>query len=416
MEGVAAAPGRSLPGRRSALAAVMGLAAAASWPRVARAGCDAPFRDPATMPQTSGRVLRVEPGDPLLSLSATARAARDGDTIELAPGDYRGDVAVWPQSDLLIRAAGARPRLLAEGRSAEDKAIFVIRGQRVRVEGLEFRGARVRDRNGAGIRQEGGPLSVHGCVFADNENGILAGNLATLELAVTNSVFVDNGNDAGSAHHLYAGAMARLDVEGCWFGRARVGHLLKSRARSSTVRYCRLTGEDGTSSYELEFADGGEALVLGNLIQQGKASENQAIVSYGAEGYRWPANTLMFAFNTIVNDRPNGGTFLRVSRGANQVTMAYNVMVGRGALSIDAPQSAVGNVEAAKKDFADPDAYDYRLRAASALAGRAGFRGLGDASVGLPLREYAHPASSCALEHLTALTPLSPGAFQRLAR
>lgn len=416
MERLGSAAGGVTPARRNWLALMAGCTAAATWPSLVRARCEAPATQPVLLPQTSGRVLRVEPGDPLLSLAATARAARDGDTIEVADGEYRGDVAVWPQSDLLIRGAGGRPRLIADGRSAEDKAIFVVKGHRVRVENLEFRGVRVRDRNGAGIRQENGPLSVHYCVFADSENGILSGNVPSMELAISNSTFLDNGNDAGSAHNLYAGAMALLYVEGCWFGRSRVGHLLKSRARTNVVRYSRLTGESGTGSYELEFAEGGEAIVLGNLIQQGPLSENQAIVSYGAEGYRWPDNTLTMAFNTIVNDRSNGGTFVRVSKGAAHVTLAHNLLVGRGSLAIDAPLTSIGNVEAARKEFVDANALDYRLRAKSALVGRAGFRGAGDASVSLPTREYTHEASSCALEGLTSLTPLSPGAFQRLAR
>jgi len=408
--------GGRMPSRRRWLAAMAGCTAAAAWPALARARCEASATEVVLAPQTSGRVLRVEPGDPLLSLAATARAARDGDTIEVAAGDYRGDVAAWPQSDLLIRGAGGRPRLIADGRSAEDKAIFVIKGQRVRVEGLEFRGVRVRDRNGAGIRQESGPLTVHDCVFADNENGILSGNIPTMELAISNSIFLDNGNDAGSAHNLYAGAMERLHVEGCWFGRSRVGHLLKSRARVNVVRYSRLAGENGTGSYELEFAEGGEAIVLGNLIQQGPASENQTVVSYGVEGYRWPNNTLTMAFNTIVNDRIKGGTFVRVSKGAAHVTLAHNLLVGRGSLAIDAPLTSIDNVEAMRRDFANADDLDYRLRAASKLVGRAGFHGASDASVGLPAREYMHEASSCALEGMTSLTPLSPGAFQRLAQ
>lgn len=415
MEGLGRTAGARTPARRSWLIAIAGCTAAAAWPSLTRARCDTQGADLTLLPQTTGRVLRVSTGDPLLSLAATARAARDGDTIEIDPGDYRGDVAVWPQSDLLIRAAGDRPRLIADGRSAEDKAIFVIKGRRVRVEGLEFHGARVRDRNGAGIRQENGPLTVHDCVFTDNENGILSGNIPTMELAISNSTFLDNGNAAGSAHNLYVGAMASLHVVGCWFGRSRVGHLLKSRARVSTVRYSRLTGEDGTGSYELEFAEGGEAIVLGNLIQQGSASENQTIVSYGAEGYRWPENTLTMAFNTIINDRPKGSTFVRVSKGATHATLAHNLLVGPGSLAIDAPLTALDNVEAGRKEFANADAFDYRLRARSKLVGRAGFRGAGDASVGLPMREYAHEASSCALEGMTALTPLSPGAFQRLA-
>ncbi len=219
-----------------------------------------------------------------MSLAATARAARDGDTIEVEPGDYRGDVSVWPQSDLTIRGLGERPRLIADGKDAEGKGIMVLRGKRVRIENLEFRGARVRDRNGAGIRVENGPLTISNSTFIDNENGILAGNLDTIEIAIEHSSFEANGQSDGSAHNLYVGTIGRLDVAGCQFSRSRVGHLLKSRASVNNVRYCRLTCEDGTSSYELEFPNGGRTTVIGNLIQQGPASENSTVVSVWGRG------------------------------------------------------------------------------------------------------------------------------------
>jgi hypothetical protein len=46
--------------------------------------------------------------------------------------------------------------LLAAGHSAEDKAILVVRNGEVRIENIEFRGTRVPDGNGAGIRFERG--------------------------------------------------------------------------------------------------------------------------------------------------------------------------------------------------------------------------------------------------------------------
>ncbi|MET0166061.1 MAG: right-handed parallel beta-helix repeat-containing protein, partial [Vicinamibacterales bacterium] len=191
---------------------------------------------------------------------------------------------------MTIRGTGGRPRIVADGRDAEGKGIMVVKGKRVRIENLEFRGARVRDRNGAGIRVENGPFTVLECAFIDNENGILTGNVGTTEIAIEHSTFDGNGNAEGSAHNLYVGTIARLEVTGCLFSRSKVGHLLKSRAISSSVRYSRLSGEDGTSSYEMDFPNGGEVVVIGNLIQQGPASENSTIVSFGAEGYRWPQN------------------------------------------------------------------------------------------------------------------------------
>jgi len=360
-------------------------------------------------------VLRVSAGDPARSLAATAKAARDGDTIEIEAGDYRRDVASWPQNDLTLRGVGGRARLIADGSDAEGKAIFVIKGRRVRIENLEFTGAKVRDRNGAGIRIENGPITIANCHFVDNENGILAGNIAGVEIDIEDSVFVDNGSGDGLTHNLYVGTIARLSVTGCWLARARIGHLIKSRARESVIQYNRLSGEQERSSYELEFPSGGTALVMGNVIQQGPRSENHTIVSFGAEGYRWPENSLTMAFNTLVNDRTQGGVFVRVAAGASRVELVDNILVGKGSLEIDGPFLDRGNIVAAPTEFSDPRAFDYRLRLRSSLVGRAGAWGANESGKLRPSREYQYQSGSCPIDRPSPISPLSPGAFQRLA-
>ncbi|MBS1132709.1 MAG: hypothetical protein H6R16_3711, partial [Proteobacteria bacterium] len=124
--------------------------------------------------------MRVGSGEKISTLTEAARLARDGEVIEIRPGNYRGQPAVWTQDNLLIRGVGERPVMLADGRSAEDKATWVVRGGHVRIENIEFRGARSSHANGAGIRFERGELTVHGCRFADNEMGILTANQATM--------------------------------------------------------------------------------------------------------------------------------------------------------------------------------------------------------------------------------------------
>jgi hypothetical protein len=47
---------------------------------------------------------------------------------------------VWTQDKLIIRGAAERPVMLADGKSAEGKAIWVVRGGKVRIENVEFRG------------------------------------------------------------------------------------------------------------------------------------------------------------------------------------------------------------------------------------------------------------------------------------
>src|SRR5918997_1313255 len=51
---------------------------------------------------------------------------------------------------------------------------ILIANNSLTVERLEFAGAKVADRNGAGIRYQAGDLTVRKCHFRDNENGILA--------------------------------------------------------------------------------------------------------------------------------------------------------------------------------------------------------------------------------------------------
>jgi hypothetical protein len=361
----------------------------------------------------SGWTLRVGAGAELVSISDAARIAQDGDTVEIAAGEYRGEVAVWTGDDLTIRGVGVRPMLIADGRDAEGKAIFVVRGRGVRIENPAFAGSRVSDRNGAGIRIERGPIRVSGCVFEDNESGILAGNDPEMEIDIENCAFAENGAGDGASHNLYAGTIARLSVTGSYFARARVGHLLKSRARENHVSYCRLSGEGGTGSYELAFPNGGNVLALGNLIQQGPRSETATMVSYGAEGYRGGPDELTLAFNTIVNDRPRGGTFVFVRDGARRVALRANLLVGRGSMAIHGPGDSWGNGSAQASDFANAAAFDYRLRMKSRLVGSAG--AWGSVEEPRPEREYVHPARSVPLGRFTAITPLSPGAFQRLS-
>jgi hypothetical protein len=290
-----------------------------------------------------------------------------------------------------------------------------VRGDRIRIENLAFLGAKVRDRNGAGIRLEKGRLELAGCHFEENENGLLSGNDERIELSIDRCSFAANGAGDGRSHNLYVGAIGKLDVSSSYFARARVGHLFKSRARENRVVYCRLAGEDGTSSYELEFPNGGLVHVLGCLIQQGPKSENATIISYGAEGYRWSRNELQLAFNTIVNDRSQGGTFVHVAPGNVNGELVDNLLVGNGTLDVKTDAALIRNVVGLHSEFADASRMEFHLKKSSRHVGAAGTVGQLPPGRAYPEREYVHPANSRELPAFASLTPLSPGAFQSLA-
>jgi hypothetical protein len=363
----------------------------------------------ATGGPVTSRVIQVGPKREVKYLSVAAKVAKDGDTVEVDAGDYPRDVAVWTQSELVLRAVGGRVRLMAEGAAAEGKAIWVVRGGNIRVEGFDFEGARVKDRNGAGIRMEKGLLKIVNCRFIDNENGILTGGHAESTLEIINSEFGNNGAGDGQSHNLYVGTIARLTVTGSYFHHAKVGHLLKSRAAINDIRYNRLTDEiGGKASYELEFPNGGVAYVVGNIIQQSSTTDNPHLISYGVENYRWPKNEIHLINNTLIDLRPHGGVFFRVKLGQVDIQAVNNLLIGKGSLEKAGEGRYQNNLNVDFDEFVKANREDFRLASTSRLIGRGV---LPDAAGEVELRprmEYWHPRST---RRPTAKT-FSPGAMQ----
>jgi hypothetical protein len=346
----------------------------------------------AAASNAAGEALRVGPGHELKAPSAAAKAAHDGDTIEIEAGVYPGDVAVWRQNRLTLRGVGGRAHMRADGANAEGKAIWVIKGSETTIESIEFSGAKVPDRNGAGIRLEGPGLTVRASYFHDNDNGILTGRNLESDIVVEHSEFARNGFGDGLSHNLYIGAVRSFTLRYSYTHRAFVGHNVKSRAIKTYILYNRIADErDGRASYAIDLPDGGLAFVIGNLIQRGPANNNRTLVSYGAEGYKNPLNELYFISNTLVNDDPQGGRFVSIRPGADSVRLINNLFAGPGEL-LDGKAEARGNLRAAKADFVDPDRLDYRPRARAGAIGKGIDAGSAYGFSLRPSAEYQHPA------------------------
>jgi hypothetical protein len=359
--------------------------------------------------------MRVGPAEKVRTISEAARLARDGEVIEIQPGEYHGEPAVWTQDRLTIRGApGARPRLFADGAAAEEKALWVVRGGAVRVENLEFRGARVPDGNGAGIRFERGRLNVHRCAFIDNEMGILTANDPALELEVSDSEFSAAPRHEGALHHLlYVGGIGRFTLTGSRFSNGYRGHLVKSRARVSRVRYNLLAdGADGRASYELEFPNGGFVVAVGNVIAQSAGSENAILVSYGAEGPRWPENALYFAHNTLVNARPDGGTYVKLwpeKLAGAPAFLINNLTVGAGDFYPPPLGRFEGNASAPERALISYAGLPLRLKPDDPRRGSVRVPGDAPGESLLPDAEFTLPAGARPIHPAAAL---APGAFQ----
>ena len=356
------------------------------------------------------QLIQVGPGRTVKTIAEAAKLATTGSTVEVDAGEYAGDVAVWTQERVTLRAVGGRARLIASGAAAEGKAIWVVRSSQMTVEGFDFTGTQVRDRNGAGIRLESGRLQVRNCRFIDNENGILTSNNPHIELDIVDSEFAHNGYGDGQSHNLYAGTIAKLSVTGSHFHHAIVGHLLKSRAAVNDIRYNRLAdGPGGRASYELEFASGGVAYVVGNIIEQSERTENPHLISFGTEGYRWPVNAIYLVHNTLIDRKPSGGVMLRVRPGDARITAVNNLLIGRSGLELSGPGDFRNNVKADLAVFLSSAQEEYRPRRDVHPVGKLVSVPASAEGVQLqPQSEYRYPIGTQALVG----RPRSPGALQ----
>ena len=339
------------------------------------------------------KTIEVGPEKTFAKLSLALSAAGDGDLIQVdAKGKHDGDVCLIRTSNLTIRGIGkGMARFPAAGKSYGRKGIWVIRGNNVTVENIEFSGARVPDRNGAGIRAEGKNLTVRNCKFHDCEDGILGG---AGDLLIEHCEFSHCGLN-GQAHNLYIGHADKLTFRYNYSHHAKAGHLLKSRARENHILCNYLSdGVDGRSSYVINLPNGGKSFLIGNVLCQGPKTQNSTLVSYGEEGVKYSGSELYIVNNTMVNNR-HTCVFINARRvsDAFKLVAKNNIFAGRGVLCSWPKAEMVANHSARDPLFVNRSGFDFRLRKSSPCIDKGVDPGkAGDVAL-QPLFQYVHPRS-----------------------
>ncbi len=381
------------------------------------------------------KIIQVGPTRAITVPSQAALIARTGDIIEIDADSYVGDVAVWSADNLTIRGVGGRARLLAAGQSAENKAIWVVKGRNAIIQNIEFAEAVTPNGNGAGIRAEGINLRIVNCFFHDNQEGILSA-LHTMDsvIDIEGSEFARDGGNGGQSHEIYMSNIRMLIVRGSYFHQGRVGHLIKSRAQRNLIIANRITDEaGGSASYEIEFPNGGMNVVLGNLIEQSPSTQNSTILANAFEGATNPLQELYVVNNTFVNDLGRGD-FIRVrppatARIVNNIFIGGgNVFAGTGQLRnnllaagtggaphVEQPLFRAGPIDetgtrtAVDAGLRDVEHYDYRLKSTSPAIGGGTDPGYASTLSLAPAIEYLHPLTT---KTVTAEGPIDIGAYQ----
>lgn len=299
--------------------------------------------------------------------SQVSTLVNDGDTVLIDAATYSADVCYWSKNNLVLKGAGpGYAHLDANGAAYGSKAIWVIGGDNTRVENIEFSNCTVVDHNGAGIRQEGFNLTVVHCYFHHNEMGLLAGDITGSKIVIEKSELSFNGYGDGFSHNVYINHIDTFVFQYNYSHDAHIGHEVKSRAKNNYILYNRITSELGTDSRNIDLPNGGKSFLIGNIINQQQASQNNNIVGYGLEG---PANAalneLYVINNTIINEKAVGSFFDLHSN--TELFKAYNnVIAGAGTfftnspLVVDTMNNFIGNSYATLM-FQNPLTYQYQI-------------------------------------------------------
>ena len=353
-----------------------------------------------------------------LTLDQALSQAKDGDTIELLSGEYRGNLLFDNRKLTLRGPPGDKPALVkGDGKPGSAKALWTVRGGNMSIVGIEFRGARSADGGGAGVRQEGGELLIERCSFYDNEHGVLSLNDDQAKLTISASVLGLAPKVVGGLHHLLnVGRIAKLSVSGSRFQQGFEGHLMKTRARENIISYNFIhDGNRGGASYEIDIANGGLATVIGNVVGQGADSQNPVMLIYGSEDRAWDRNELVVSHNTFINHGWFPAWVLRVIKEHlppnTPVLAVNNLIVGGGVFGLGATGEFQGNRHATKGMLRDAETYAFELPAGS-MWRNSGVdpRNIGGKDVS-PKAEYMWPVGIKALS--AERNSWAPGAFQK---
>lgn len=373
---------------------------------------EAPAAEAKPAASAPGQVIQVGPQRPYKTPSAAAQVATHGAIVEIDAGTYQGDVAVWRQHNLTLRGVGGRAHLEAAGNAAERKAIWVIKGNNATIENIEFSGAQVSDKNGAGIRLEGSGLTIRNSHFHHNEMGILTGKKPNSDILIEGSEFNNNTVDYERyrrlGHNIYIGEVRRFTLRNSYTHDAHVGHNVKSRARENYILYNRIMDEENGSSYLVDLSEGGDAYLIGNLFRQSPLTENTTLISFASEHNRDnPQQSLYVINNTFINDNQEG-IFVN-NRSVAPATLINNLFVGEGQL-LNGPGEVRNSLRVAEPGFQNRAAYNYRLLAGSPAIDQ----GVepGQAANGFALRpdsQYVHPLG---IEPRPQRGPIDIGAYE----
>nr|WP_067297792.1 hypothetical protein [Marinobacterium profundum] len=171
-------------------------------------------------------------------------------------------------------------------------------------------------------------------VMTDNRGG---------SLSIKDSVFEDIGyyKRQGLSHIIYAGAIDSLDITNSRLQRSlHLGHLLKSRAKATTITDSLLLGLQSKHSRVIDLSCGGSLKVNNSVLQSSSLTDNQDLISVGVEPPKNCRHGLLdgnidirnsvIVFDRETPDADNNRLFTWRT-GIEHLSLSNNTIVSKGA-------------------------------------------------------------------------------------
>ena len=277
------------------------------------------------MPPASARTLVVGPGEAYKLPSAAINAAHPGDVVKILPGRYV-DCASLNTDHVTIEGGGATMAT----KICQGKAILVIGGTDDIVRDLTLTGAKAPEGNGAGIRAQGGNLTVDHVSFTDDQDGLLSGPLKGVTITIMRSRFYRDGACIKDcAHGIYAGHIKKLIVRNSVFSDIKSGHDIKSRALSTVIEHDTIRdGKHGTSSYLVDVPNGGNLLMRDDRLEKGVNTSNGGTAISIGEGGHAPAHARVLIEHVHFDNKQDRNTAFVRNFSKAKVVLRHDEMQG----------------------------------------------------------------------------------------
>lgn len=324
------------------------------------------------------------------AMSQIKPLVQNNDTILIDSGVYLNDPVKWDKKNLYFKGVGASKPIMRwnAGDISNGKGIWVFElvglSDNPKIENIVFDGARVSDGdggNGAGIRFQAKDITIKNCVFMNCQNGILEGNgsVNNSNVIITDSEFDNNGYEvignathSGYEHHMYISASAdTFWLQNCYIHNPRgEANSVKTRAQRSFILYNKITEENGQGSWEINIAQGGLSIIMGNIIVQGPNSINHGMISYDAASNA--IQDFYFINNTVINKYVGNNKYFNISptSGINTFKVYNNVFASNSGSSNTFMAGTVPALDSLKNwqaanystvGFQNPNTDDYYL-------------------------------------------------------